>query len=227
MSHTKPAVLVTLFSIIFLTQLASAAPADSRRHPLSLSITGGYLWNTSFGRLVPLPNTADVPEITVSLENIGASFGLSLGYALNDRLELQGSFTYARSEIIEDMGIGLAGIPLGKTKVSDAHNLTYRANFLFYLSPTRIAPFVTAGLGVISLIPDKLPSSTKVLFSYGAGVKIRLSRHLSVFGDVKDHVSFFNYPEDFEVAYIAIYSPDFKTTQHRIGVSFGLNYSFE
>lgn len=213
--------------LLFFTHLASPVFAVPRQHPFSLSLRGGYLWNTTFGRLIPLPNTADVPEITVSFDNIGASFGLSLGYALSERFELQGSFTYARSEIIEDMGIGLAGIPLGKSKVADAHNLTYNANVFFYLTPTRVAPFVTAGLGVISLKPDKLPSSTKLFLNYGVGVRIGLSRNLSVFGDLKDHVSFFNYLRDFDVTYIAIYSPDFKKVQHRMGISFGLNYSFQ
>jgi opacity protein-like surface antigen len=226
MSHAKSKVIIALSIIISLTHLAFPSQADSRQRHFSLSLSAGYLWDTTFGRLNPLRNTADVPAITVSLENIGASFGLSFGYALNERFELQGSFTYGRSRINDDVGIGFAGIPLGKSKVADAHNLTYNANILFYLTPTRIAPFFTAGLGVISLKPDKLPSSTKFLFNYGVGVKVRLSRNLSVFGDLKDHVSFFNYLRDFDVTYIAIYSPDFKKTQHRIGINLGLSYTF-
>jgi len=55
---------------------------------------------------------------------------------------------------------------------------------------------------------------------------MRFSRHLSAFVDLKDHVSFFNYPKDFDVLYIAIYAPDFKKNQHRIGIRVGLSYAF-
>ena len=226
MSSIKTKLLVLLCLVSFLCHLTPPALAGSRQRPFTLSLSGGYLWDTTFGRLVPLPNTADVPDITVSLENIGASFGLSFGYSLSERFELQGSFTYGRSEIIHDVGIGLAGIPLGRTKVADVNNLTYDANILFYLNPERISPYVTAGLGLISLQPDKLPSSTKLYFNYGAGVKIGLSQNLSLFGDVRDHVSSFDYLRDFDVTYIAIYSPDFKKTQHRIGIRLGLSYTF-
>jgi hypothetical protein len=222
----KTKIFLILFLVISLGCFTSPAFAESRRRPFSLSLKGGYLSNTTFGKFIPLLNTADVPEITVSMENIGAFFGLSFGYTLNERFELRGSFTYGRSLIIHDKGIGLAGIPLGKTKVADAHNLTYNANILFYLTPTRVAPLITAGLGVISLKPDKLPSKTRLLLNYGVGIILRLSRNLSVSGELKDYVSFFDYPKDFELAYIAIYSPDFKKTQHRIGISLGLNYTF-
>ena len=226
MSKAKPGMIIPYFLFIILTQSAVPALADPHQNSFSLSLTGGFLSDTTLGRFNPLPNTADVPAIMVSLENMGASFGVSIGYALKERFELQGSFTYGRSEIVYDAGIGLAGMPLGKTKVADAHNLRYCANILFYLTPTRIAPFLTAGLGLISLKPDKLPSSTKLLFSYGVGARIRLSRNISVFGDLKDHVGFFNYPRDFDVSYIAIYQADFKKTQHRIGINLGLSYAF-
>jgi len=206
--------------------LASPALAHSRQRPFSLSLTGGFLSHTTLGKFNPLPNTADVPEIIVSLENIGACFGLSFGYEINERFELQGTFTYGRSEIINDVGIGLAGIPLGKTKVTNANNLSYSGNILFHFPLNRISPFITAGLGAITLKTDKLSSSTTLLFNFGVGVKFRFNRYLSAFIDLKDYVSFFNYPEDFDVFYAAIYTPDIKKSQHRVGIGIGLSYAF-
>lgn len=222
----KEKIAITLLSMLLLNQTAFPVLADSRQRSFSLSLTGGFLTNTTFGKFVPLPNTADVPEIAVSWENRGISFGLSFGYALDERFKLEGSFTYGRSDIFNTVGIGLAGISLGKTKVADSYNMTYNINILFHLTRNRISPFVTAGFGVISLRPDELRSNTSLLFNYGVGAKLKFSPELAVRVDLKDYVSFFNYPRDFDVASIAIYSHDFKQTQHRVGLSLGLSYSF-
>ncbi len=226
MSHTKVKIRIFLFFVIMLTILACPTLAQSRKRPFSLSLTSGFVSHTTLGKFNPLPNTADVPEIMVSLENIGASFGLSLGYEISDRFELQGTFSYGRSEIINDVGIGLAGIPLGKTKVSNVNNLSYSGNILFHFPLNRISPFLTAGLGAITLKPDKLRSRTKLLFNFGGGVRFRFNRHLSAFMDLKDHVSFFDYPKDFDVLYTAIYTFELKKSQHRIGIRIGLSYTF-
>lgn len=226
MRPIKLKIIITLCFMASFIHLASPALAHSRQHPFSLSITGGFLSRTTLGKFNPLPNTADVPEIMVSLENIGTSFGLSLGYEISDRFELLGTFTYGRSEIINNVGIGLAGIPLGKTKVSNANNLTYSGNVLVNFPLNRISPYLTAGLGAITLKPDKLRSSTKLLVIFGAGVKLSFNRYLSAFIDLKDHVIFFNYLKDFDVLYAAIYTPDLKKSQHRIGIRFGLSYTF-
>jgi hypothetical protein len=44
--------------------------------------------------------------------------------------------------------------------------------------------------------------------------------------EFKDYLSFFDYPKDFDVAYVAIYTPDFKKSQHRLGIGVGLGYFF-
>ncbi len=162
----------------------------------------------------------------MSLENIGASVEFSFGYEINRQFELRGTFNYGRSEIINDAGIGLSGIPLGKPKVSNVENFSYTGNILFHFPLNRISPFLTAGLGAITLKPDKLRSSTRLLFNFGVGVKLRFNQYLSAFADLKDYVSFFNYPEDFDVVYVAIYTPDFKKSQHRAGIGIGLSYAF-
>ncbi len=180
----------------------------------------------TFGTLRPLPDTADIPEVNIFLEDKGASFGLALGYLITDRIELQGSVNYSRSEIINDVGIGLSGVPLGKTKASDAKNFYYCGNVIVYFSSKRASPFFTIGLGAITLIPTKLRSRTSLYLNVGAGIRFRLSPHLSTSLDIKDYISYYNYPEDFEVFFPAIYSLDFKKSQHRVGIHAYLSYSF-
>jgi opacity protein-like surface antigen len=200
--------------------------AQNQSQSFSLILSGGFLSNMTFGRLNPLPNTADVPEIIISLENKGASFGLALGYLIKDRIELQGSFNYSRSEIINEVGIGLAGVPVGKTKVSDTKSFYYSGNILFYFSLNRTSPFVTIGLGAVTLKPTKLRTKTKLFLNFGAGIRFKLARHLSASLEIKDYISFFNYPNDFEIFFPAIYTPDFKKSQHRLGIHASLSYSF-
>jgi len=226
MSYSKSKILgfFTAFNLLFC--LAVPTLAQPRSQSFSLTLSGGLLFNTTFGRLDPLPNTADVPEIIVALENKGASFGLNLGYLITDRIELQGSFYYNRSEIINEVGIGLAGIPLGKTKVSDVKSLYYSGNILFYFPLNRTSPFVSVGLGAVTLRPTELRSKTRLFLNFGAGIRFKLARHLSSFLEVKDFMSFFNYPKDFQVLYPAIYSPDFQKSQHRLGIQASLSYTF-
>ena len=223
-SKSKIHIFFTVFSFLFCLPVLSLAQSQSQS--FSLTLSGGFLFNMTFGRLNPLPNTADVPEIIVSLENKGASFGLNLGYLITDRIELQGTFNYSRSEIINEVGIGLAGIPLGKTKVSDTKSLYYSGNILFYFLLNRTSLFVTVGLGAATLRPTKLRSRTKLFLNFGAGIRFKLSRHLSTFLEIKDYMSFFNYPKDFKVFFPAIYSPDFKKSQHRLGIHASLSYTF-
>ncbi len=226
MRNSKSKIHIFFTAFIFLFCLAVLSLAQPRSQSFSLTLSGGFLFNTTFGRLNPLPNTADVPEIIVSLENKGASFGLALGYMITDQIELQGSFNYSRSEIINEVGIGLAGIPLGKTKVSDTESFYYSGNTLFYFPLNRISPFVTIGLGAVTLRPTNLRSRTKLFLNFGAGIRFILSQHLSTFLEIKDYMSFFNYPEDFQVLYPAIYSPDFKKSQHRLSIHASLSYTF-
>jgi opacity protein-like surface antigen len=192
----------------------------------SLAIFGGFLSDVEFGRFIPLPNTADVPDITTYLENRGPALGLSLGYAISDRFELRGTFSYGRSEIIHDVGIGFGGFPLGRTKVSDVKNFYYSGNLLYHIPFNRISPYITVGLGVLTLKAEELNSKTKMFLNFGTGVKFKFTQSFSMFCDVKDHLSFFNYPEDFDIFYVSIYAREFKKSQHSLGIRLGLIYSF-
>jgi hypothetical protein len=226
MNSSKSKILIFFTACSLLFCLAVPTLAQTRSQSFSMTLSGGFLFNTTFGRLNPLPNTADVPEITVSLENKGASFGLNLGYLITDRIELQGSFNYSRSEIINEVGIGLAGIPLGKTKVSDTKSFYYSGNIVFYFPLDRTSPFVSVGLGAVTLRPTELRSKTTLSLNFGAGIRFKMARHLSTFLEIKDYISFFNYPSDFEIFFPTIYTPNFKKSQHRLGIHVSLSYTF-
>lgn len=227
MSYSKSKTYIFLAAFSLLYSLSVPSLAQPQSHSFSLTLSGGFLFNTTFGRLNPLPNTADVPEIIVSLEDKGASFGLGLGYLITDRIELRGIFNYSRAEIINEVGIGIGGIPLGKTKVSDTKCFYYSGNILFYFPLNRTSTFVTVGLGAASMRPTNLRSLTKLFLNFGAGMRFKLSQHLSTFLEIKDYMSLFNYhPEDFEVFDPDIYSPDFKKSQHRLGIHASLSYAF-
>lgn len=218
--------LILLFvTVIFILCLPLQSSAESRRQSFSFSLFGEILSNTALGTLRPLPITADVPEIEKRLENKGISFGLSLGYLILNRVEIQGRLTFGRSEIIDDVGIGLAGIPLGKTKVSDAKNFSYSGNIFYYLLLKTISPFLSAGVGGVTLNTSELGSSTKLFFDFGTGMRFKVTEHLAVFLELKDYLSFFNYPEDFDVFFVAIYDPEFSKSQHRLGALFRLSFT--
>jgi hypothetical protein len=219
----KNTILFSVFVLLFCLVVPSSA--QPRPQSFSLILSGGMLSGMTFGKLNPLPNTADVPEITVLLENKGLSFGLSLGYLITDRLEIQAELSCGRSEIVDDVGIGLAGIPLGKTKISDAKNFTYSGNIFYYFLLKRMSLFLTAGVGAVTLKTSELGSSTKLYLDFGAGMRLSLSKHVSAFLDLKDHLSFFNYPRDFDVFFVAIYDPEFSKNQQRLGIRFSLSYT--
>jgi len=210
--------------LILLSCLISPPSAFSQSKSFSLILSGGVLTDLTFGKLLPLPNTADVPEITVLLESKSPVLGLGLGYQMNDRLELRANLSYNRAEIVDDVGIGFAGIPLGKTKVDDADCLQYTGNIIYYFFLQRLSLFLIGGAGGITLNTSELGSSTKLFLEFGAGMRFKIARKLSAFLDFKDQMSFFNYPEDFDVFFVAIYDPDFSKYQHRLGVRFSLSY---
>jgi len=94
MSYSKSKTYIFFTALSLLYSLSVPLLAQPQSQSFSLTLSGGFLFNTTFGRLNPLPNTADVPEIIISLENKGASFGLGLGYFITDRIELRGIFNF-------------------------------------------------------------------------------------------------------------------------------------
>ncbi len=112
----RTTILVFLVLLILSQTLPGETREESETKGFFLMPFVGYFSGFEFGKLIPLPNTADVPEITVQSKSKGVRVGFSLGYQLTENIEIQGTFFYGVSEFQNDVGIGLAGIPLGKSQ---------------------------------------------------------------------------------------------------------------
>jgi hypothetical protein len=212
----------------FLGAGFSSAVASENQIPgrFSLSPSIGLYRTTQLGRLIPLSNTADVPGVEILLEPKSPEGGLSLGYRLGRRLELRAGASASRAGIIEDVGIGFAGIPLGKFEVSRAAAWSLSGGLVYYFGRRRLAPYFALGAGALMLATKKIGAKTRPLVEFGAGLNARLSRRLQAVFDVRDTVTFFRYFEDFRIATILIYRTESQKTQHRLGARLGLRYIF-
>ena len=179
-----------------------------------------------FGTLVPTPQTADVPPIDILLEPAGPTWGVNLGYQFSPHFELQGYFLFGRKRIMNDVGIGFAGIPLGKSKASDASSYAYSGRALYYLCNGTISPYLSAGAGAVTLRTDEFGSKTRLLLNFGAGVKVKLSHRTQAVLDLRDNVTFFKFVQDFRYFIPLIYNTEFKSVQHRFGLLIGIAFMF-
>ena len=175
------------------------------RGRLSLTLLAGTSTSLSFGRLEPLPSTADVPDVTILLEPKDTEWGVRLGYALGRSFEIQGTATRVRAGIYHDVGIGLAGIPLGKTKIADASLWSVSGSLVYNLGGARLSPYLALGAGAARLDIEGAGAKTRPLVEFGAGAKVPLLRRFRAVLDVRDVVTFFRYFEDFRFAYPLIY----------------------
>ncbi|MFC2168164.1 outer membrane beta-barrel protein [Acidobacteriota bacterium] len=222
----KTIIFVSLALLIFSQFLPGEISEESIIQRFSLMPFVGYHSGFEFGKLIPLSNTADVPGITVQSKSKGVRVGFSLGYQLTEHIELQGSFIYGAVEFQNDVGIGLAGIPLGIFKISDSKSFSYSGNIHYSVPIHFLSIYVTGGLGVVSMKPDLLETKTRIFLNFGAGLMTNIVKHLRLFLDVKDYVSFFDFARDFGVLYVDIYDQEFKKSQHHVGIHFGLGYVF-
>ncbi len=222
----KAILLISLVLIIFSQNLHGKTQKEPETNSFYLMPFVGYHFGYEFGKLLPLPNTADVPEIKVQSKSKSIRIGFSLGYKISEHIELQGTFIYGISEFQNDVGIGLAGIPLGIVKIADVKSFSYSGNVLYSIPIHCLSVYVTGGLGVLTLKPDVLRTKTKLLLNFGSGIAINPVKHLRLFLDVRDYVSFFDFSQDFELFYIAIYDLEFNKSQHHVGIHIGLGYEF-
>ena len=208
--------------IILFPTFSNAAPDQSQAKIFSFTPIVGVYSGFGIGALNPKPHTSDVPGVRVFVRNKGLLSGMMLGFNLTNHIEIQGSFTYSQSEIIHDVGIGIAGIPLGEFRYSDVKTFTWSGNFLYNVPIKRTVVFVEAGLGALTYKPERLKTKTKFLISLGGGAKFNLTHRISLMFGVKDFVSFFDFAKDFEMVDFNLYNPDFKKTQHKVGINIGL-----
>jgi opacity protein-like surface antigen len=118
----------------------------------------------------------------------------------------------------------------------ESHAVHY--DVLFHLRPRgdRIRPYAAGGAGAKYYetngavpVPQPLPkiaalaaqSDWKPLFTFGAGVKIRVSEHVIVRADIRDYISLF--PSNL---FVPVQGGADRGTLHQVTPLFGLGYTF-
>jgi hypothetical protein len=192
----------------------------------TLTPTFGFSLAARLGSLIPLPNTADVPDVKVGLEPTSPDAGLWLGYRIGKGFEIQAGAAIGRASIFDDVGIGFAGIPLGKRLSTHADVWSVGMRLLYVLGEGGIQPYLAAGFGLATMNAGELGRKTRPALEIGAGLKARLGDRLRAVFEVRDAMTFFRYFEDFPVAYIMIYTVETAGVQHRPGARLGLELGF-
>lgn len=218
--------------ILLLAALAAAFPVLGRaeKSPAegrwTINPSLGFMLPVRLGSLVPLANTADVPGVDILLESRGPQAAFSIGRRLSRRVEIQAEAAYGRAAIMEDVGIGFAGIPLGKSEVSGARAWTLGTRLLIGFGGRVLEPYLSIGLGAAGLDIEELGARTQLGAEIGAGLRANLSSHLRVVLEARDAISLFDYFADFRVFYAMMYTAESLSLQHRLGARLGLGYVF-
>ena len=219
-------ILIAYALVMMIFGFAGPAPAEEPEGRFSLTPHVGIQSGFRFGKLLPLPQTADVPDVEVLLERRSPVWGAELGWKLSRHFEFQGEALYGRAEIINDVGIGFTGRPIGKVNVSEAFLFSAGGRILCQVHAGKFSPYVSVGGGAAHLHTREIGSKTKPYIIAGSGIRAGLTHHLHGSLEVVDLVTFFDYGRDFRSAYVLIYRPDFRKVQHSGGLYLGLSYYF-
>ena len=217
-------IILFLLAFSFSVMNGQADSRKTQKNNVSIGISAGFHTSKPLGTLYPLQTTADVPPVDILLENSFPAGGLSFGYNFNPHLEVQGCYSYSGARIMNDIGTGAAGIPLGRSKASDASLSSFTAGILYYFLDRRLSPYISAGLGAMTLRTEQYGSKTRPHLSYGIGVKAHISDKIFVVMDLQHDVSFFEFNRDFNFFHLSIYRPDFNRTQHGTILAVGLGF---
>jgi OOP family OmpA-OmpF porin len=99
------------------------------------------------------------------------SYGLGIGYNLSKKLSIEGAFSYIDTESKEDN--------------SDIDALLYNINALYHFTPyKKLLPYISAGIGAITLNYQDDGDDTDFTINYGAGLKYFFSESIALRGDM-------------------------------------------
>ncbi len=103
-------------------------------------------------------------------------WGASLGITLDKTWDIEGNLKYIDTE--SEVGKG------------DVTGYQYTLDGLYHLSPSgKLLPFLAAGIGGITLDPDRGDSDTDSLINYGAGFKYFFKENMALRGDLRHILS--------------------------------------
>lgn len=123
----------------------------------------------------------------------GPAFGIGLGYNFSEKLGAEFTFHYAKTDYNGDVIIHGNSTDWGK---GDGRSLIYKLDLLYHLTGLlpgdMIVPYLAAGPGMITLVPDHngVDRENDFLLNYGGGLKIFLTRNLALRGDVRNVINF-------------------------------------
>ena len=116
--------------------------------------------------------------------NHAPNFGLGLGYNFDENLGIEAVVNYLESDARS------RGSYLG-TNAGDVDGTLYRIDLLYHFMPKEtLVPFLAAGIGGISLTPDRNGTENDVVVNYGAGLKYFLTESIALRGDVRHMIAF-------------------------------------
>jgi len=156
-------VLITILMCVLFLSFACGASAEMRAGTMSISpMIGGYVFDGE-----------------QDLDN-NLTYGLGIGYNLNERWGLEAAFNYIDTDYDTDYAAGR------ETDVS-----LYRLDALYHFNVTdRFVPYLAAGVGGINFNTDEAKSDNDFIANYGAGVKYFLTENVALRGDVRHVISF-------------------------------------
>ena len=102
----------------------------------------------------------------------GSLFGLGFGYNFDKHWGTEVQFNYIDTEV-DDTGESVDGY-------------LYRLDGLYHFMPdSKLVPYLAAGVGAITLDPDKSGSDTEVLINGGGGLKYFVTESIPLRGDIR------------------------------------------
>ena len=124
----------------------------------------------------------------------GASFGLSLGFALSRQFQLELFWSHQDSELIADEGLFL-----GDVEISDLDVDYYHAGVVYEWGPGQLRPFVAGSLGITELSPSDptLEDETRLSIGAGGGVKIFFNRNFGIRLEARAFTTLIDEDDDF------------------------------
>lgn len=104
-------------------------------------------------------------------------YGLGFGYSFDEHWGAEAVFNFIDTESDGNSG--------------DVKGYLYRLNGLYHFNPFGdLMPYIAAGVGAITLDPDRGGSDTDPLVNYGVGLKYFFSENIALQGDVRHVISF-------------------------------------
>jgi opacity protein-like surface antigen len=156
------------------TALLVAAPAAARSQTVEITPVAGYRFGGGFSTAAGVEPA--IPAVDYEVRD-AASFGVHLGFRVAEDGEIELLYSRQNTRLATD---GLfTGEPLFDLALE-----TWQAggNYLFAEEGARLRPYIGVGLGITRLLPEPaaLQDETRFSASFGAGVKVRLARHLAL-----------------------------------------------